>query len=333
MRNYLPASCLLFASLGVPALSLAQTAVSTQPPPPATDQSQTGKVQPIMAPPVTAIASAPATPEVDLGPSIHGFADVALKNFYATPRGLLVTDKGETLQVLDGLVLDFPQPPSNPITDVSFVLGTWTDFNPGYESGNKNVVNEFDWFTGFSTLIGKEVKAGVQYVEFDSPQRAFHVEHNVETSLSFDDSAYLKPISIQPYIKLFFAAAGSSTVVTGRKGKTFDVEIGAVPKLDLHPYGVPLILTAPTWFTVGPKSYWGDDGGNLGVFSTGLKATYPLTFIPASWGGWYADTGIQYYHIINNQLLVAQTLVGTAQPGTNEHRNFGIWSVGFGMSF
>jgi hypothetical protein len=312
-------------------MARAQTAVSTQPPAPETDQSQTGKVQPALAPPVTATTAAPA-PSEEVA-SIHGFADLALKNFYATPRGLLVTDKGETLQLLDGVVLDLAQPPSNPITDLSFVLGTWTDFNPGYASVNHNAVNEFDWFTGFSTLIGKEVKAGVQYVEFDSPQRAFHVEHNVETSLSFDDSAYLKPISIQPYVKLFFAAAGSSTVVTGRKGKTFDVEIGAVPKFDLHPYGVPVILTAPTWFTVGPKSYWGDDGGNFGVVSTGLKATYPLTFIPSSWGGWYADTGIQYYHIINSQLILAQTLIGTAQPDTNAHRNFGIWSVGFGMSF
>jgi len=311
----------------LPARAFAQAA--SAPPPPDTSQAQTGKVQPDL----TAQAPAAPPPPVEQSVSIHGFADVSLKNFYATPRGLLVTDKGETIQLLDGLVLDLAQPPSNPISDVSFVLGTWSDFNPGYASVNHNGVNEFDWFAGMSTVIGKYTKAGFQYVEFDSPQRAFHVEHNVEFSLSFDDSAFLKPISIQPYVKLFFAAAGSSTVVTGAKGKTFDVEIGAVPKLDLHPYGAPLILTVPSWVTVGPQDYWGGDGGNFGVVSTGLKLTYPLTFIPSAWGGWYADTGIQYYHIINSQLILAQELIGTAQFGTNAHRNFGIWSVGFGMSF
>jgi hypothetical protein len=167
---------------------------------------------------------------------------------------------------------------------------------------------------------------------FISPQRAFHVEHNIEFSLAFDDSAYLKPLSIQPYVKIFYAVAGSSTVVTGSQGNTFDAEIGAIPKLDLHPFGVPVVLTAPSWFTVGPASYWGGTS-NFGVVSTGLKATYPLTMIPAKFGHWYLDTGIQFYHELNSQLLLAQTFVGTAQPGTNEHRNFGIWSVGFGMGF
>ena len=328
MRNNFVACGTLAMSLALPCLGHAQTA-SPPPAPPATNQSQTGNTQPAPIPPPASQAPAPGEETY----SLHGFADVALKNFYATPRGLLVTDKGETIQLLDALILDMKQPPSNPISDVSFILGTWTDFNPGYASVNHNGVNEFDWFAGMSTVIGTSTKAGVQYVEFDSPQRAFHVEHNVEFSLAFDDSAYLKPVSIQPYAKLFFAAAGSSTVVTGDKGKTFDVEIGAVPTLDLGPYGAPVTLTVPTWITVGPKSYWGDDGGNFGVVSTGLKLTLPLTFVPSAWGGWYADAGIQYYHIINSQLILAQELIGTAQFGTNAHRNFGIFSVGFGMHF
>lgn len=330
MQNHL-AVCCLIAGVTFSQTGLAQTIAA--PSSPDTTQSQTGKVQPDLAPSVPApIPAQVAGPAVDLGPSVHGFLDVGLKNFYATPRGLLVTDKGETIQLLDGLVLDLPQPSGSTIGDLSFVAGTWSDYNPGYSSGNHDVVNEFDWFFGISMLVVKDFKAGVQYVEFDSPQRAFHPERNVEFSLAFDDSQYIKPLSIQPYVKFFLAAEGSSTVVTGAKGSTFDVEIGAVPKIDLHPYGAPFILTVPSWVTVGPAAYWGGTS-NFGVVSTGLKATYPLTFIPAGFGGWYADAGIQYYHVLNSQLLLAQTFVGTAQPGTNEHRNFGIWSLGFGMSF
>jgi hypothetical protein len=52
-------------------------------------------------------------------------------------------------------------------------------------------------------------------------------------------------------VKLFYAASGDSTVVTGKMG---NIEIGAVPTLDLNTYGVPVVLTAPTWVTVGPSS-------------------------------------------------------------------------------
>ncbi len=278
-----------------------------------------------------AAALAQSAPADDL-PSLHGFADVALKNFYSTPRGLLVTDKGDTVQFLNGLVLDFANAPTDTITDFAVTIGSWTDFNPGYQAPNSNSVNEVDLFIGGAATVLTNTKIGAQYVEFISPQRAFHVEHNIEFSLSFDDSAFLKPVSIQPYVKIFYAVAGSSTVVTGREGNTFDAEIGAVPKLDLHPFGVPIILTAPSWFTVGPASYWGGSS-NFGVLTTGLKATYPLDIIPARYGHWYLDTGIQFYHELNNQLLLAQTFVGTAQPGTNEHRNYGVWSVGFGLGF
>jgi hypothetical protein len=329
MLTRVPRLTLVVAAVCLPSFALAQV-----PPPPETSQSQTGKLPPDTATPAPAPVPAalpPATITVDETPSLHGFADVALKNFYATPRGLLVTDKGETIQVLDGLVLDFARP-SDTFSDFALAAGTWSDFNPGYESGNKNAVNEVDLFVGMTGTFFKDFKAGAQYVVFTSPQRAFRDENNVELSLAFDDSAYLQPVSIQPYIKYFRAISGSSTVVTGQKGDTYDVEIGAVPKLDLHPYAIPLILTLPSWFTVGPTNYWGGTS-NFGVVSTGLKATYPLGIIPSQYGHWYLDTGIQYYHELNPQLLLAQTFVGTAQPGTNEHRNFFVWSVGFGLGF
>jgi hypothetical protein len=316
----------------------AAAALAQVPPPPETNQSQTGKLPPDAptpppaAPAPVPAAAPPATVTIDESPSLHGFADVGFKNFYATPRGLLVTDKGYTVQVLDGLVADFARPPTDAFSDLAFAAGTWTDFNPGYSSGNRDAVNEVDLFVGATATLFKDFKAGAQYVVFISPQGAFKDENNVELSLSFDDSAYMKPLSIQPYIKYFRAVSGSSTVVTGRKGDTYDVEVGAVPKLDLHPYSIPIILTAPSWFTVGPTSYWGGTS-NFGVVSTGLKATYPLGIIPAAYGHWYLDTGIQYYHELNPQLLLAQTLVGTAQAGTNKHQNFFVWMVGFGLGF
>ena len=275
---------------------------------------------------VLALAAAPSIAAAQSA-SLHGFADVSFKNDYVTPRGLVVTSDGQTIQALDGLVLDVPQNPKGVITDVSFSAGTWTDWNPGYDPKlNKETFNEFDWFVGANAKVGKDWTAGVQYVEFISPQQAFVTEKNVEFSLAFDDSDYLKPISFKPYAKLFYAASGGSTVVVGKAGGVFDAELGMAPTLDLHPYGAPLILSAPTWVTVGPSDFWGG-GGDVGVFSTGLKAAYPIP-APSTAGHWAVYGAYQYYNLINDRLVLAETLLNNRSD-----RNVNLWSVGVSLGF
>ena len=273
---------------------------------------------------LTLASAAPALAE-GAGPSLHGFADLSVKNDYITPRGLHVTSDGTTIQFLNGLVLDFPQDPAGVVTDVSFVLGSWSDWNPGYEAPNTKAFNEFDWFVGANAKLGDRWTAGVQYVEFHSPQSAFKTEQNIEFSLAFADR--LAPISINPYAKFFWAMNGDSTVVAGKRGDTYDIELGAVPTWDLHDYGAPIVLSAPTWVTVGPKFYWGGDD-NFGVFSTGLKATYPLKTPPAT-GHWSLYVGYQYYHLINDQLVVAQSIINRGMTKRNLHLVQSGVSLGF----
>ncbi len=159
-------------------------------------------------------------------------------------------------------------------------------------------------------------------------------------------------------MKLFYANSGPSTVVLGDRGKTYDVELGMVPVLKLANYvGLPITLTAPTWVTVGPSSYWNRNDGttnfcgpmsssrcalsNAGVVSTGLTAKMPIDFlIPSRLGNWYVDAGFQYYHIINDALLGAQVLTGAAGgaagvAGTfpQSHRDIVVGFTGIGMSF
>jgi hypothetical protein len=259
--------------------------------------------------------------------SLHGFADVSYKNDYITPRGLHVTAQGTTLQALDGMVLDFPLDPKGVFTDFSLAAGTWMDWNPGFDPArNKQGFNEFDWFVGGATKIGKDWKLGAQYGQFISPQQAFSTESNLEVSLGFDDSSYLKPVNFQPYVKLFYGLSGDSTVVLGKHGGTYDVEVGATPNIDLHPYNVPLILSAPTWITFGPSGFWGG-GGNTGVFSTGVKVTYPLPLPPTA-GHWSIYGNYQYYNLINTQLVKAQTILTGKTSRDNN-----LFVVGVGLGF
>jgi hypothetical protein len=271
---------------------------------------------------LAAFAAGPAL--ADGGPSLHGFGDFSFKNDYITPRGLRVTSDGATFQALNGLVIDVPQNPQGTLKDVSFVLGTWTDFNPGYTLPNTQAFNEFDWFIGTNFKLGKRWSVGLQYVEFISPQKAFKTEQNLETTVSFDDSGLL-PIKVSPYIKWFYALKGDSTVVTGKRGGTYDIELGAAPSFKPMP---ELTLSAPTWLTVGPQGFWGGENGNAGVLSTGLKASYALPAPPAM-GHWSAWVGYQFYHLINDNLVLAESILNNGKTSRNLNLIQGGISYGF----
>jgi hypothetical protein len=265
----------------------------------------------------------------DGGWELSGFADVSVKNDYVTPRGLVVTTEGATIQILNGVVATSPG-------GVSFHAGTWTDINPGYSraDGNITAVNEFDFFFGVSGEIAPKLKAGVEYVQFISgqPSVAFQDERNIEFSLKYSDGAPDAAFTINPYAKLFWAFdSKSSTVVLGKAGGTFDVELGAVPTYKTG----GLTLSAPTWITVGPKTYWGSkrnrvlglavEGENFGVFSTGLKGSVPLGMLPAA--SVYAH--VQYYHLINDNLVLAKALLNS---GGND-RNHVVFGGGLSFGF
>jgi hypothetical protein len=111
---------------------------------------------------------------------------------------------------------------------------------------------------------------------------------------------------------------------------------------DLSKYGCrhPIILSIPTWVTVGPANFW--NGGknalqhedcNWGVFTTGLRAEIALTFIPARLGHWYFDVEGRYYCLINKNLLQAQIDTLGLKSIHQAHRNVGVISAGFGVSF
>jgi hypothetical protein len=279
---------------------------------------------------------------------IHGFFDVTFANDYITPRGLLVTNTGLTTQVLSGLAFDLYKDPNGFINLVNVYAGFWNDLWSEQNHPQVGSWNEFDWFVGGAVGFAKYWKAGIQYVVFESPPGNFSQERNLELALSFDDGALTGyPFAINPYVKLFYAISGDSTVVVGNQGRTYDVEIGMLPALALKKInGVPLTISAPTWVTVGPSSYWnrGVTGcgvlattvcatSNAGVFSTGLTAKLALDAIPARLGNWYVKAGFQYYHLINDSLLLAQTFTGTATSFATAHRDVVVGFAGFGFGF
>lgn len=265
----------------------------------------------------------------DSGVELHGFGDISLKNDYVTPRGLVVTTQGATVQVLNGLVLTTP-------AGITFHAGTWVDLNPGYSraDGNITAVNEFDFFFGVDTNIAKNLNLGVEYSQFVSgqPSVAFRDERNIEFALKYSDNP-TGTVSLNPYAKFFWAFdSRSSTVVLGKQGGTFDVELGAVPTYK----GKGFSLSAPTWVTVGPKSYWGRGDsaltapdGNVGVISTGLKGMVPLSFLGKGGAKASVYAFAQYYHLANDALLRAKGVLNSG-ASNRDHLVFGT-GINFGF--
>jgi len=174
-----------------------------------------------------------------------------------------------------------------------------------------------------------------------------------ELKLSLNDGAITNwPISFNPYVIVYtelYPSGNSGWLGTTGSAACFscnlqstDFIIGMVPKLGLQPYiGLPITLSAPTWFTVGPQSFWnyngltnttnaGTSSGNIGVFTTGLTASLAMTWIPAQYGHWNLKGGFQWYDIVNTALQGDNGVTyGSANPGQY------IWTgfVGLGVGF
>jgi hypothetical protein len=287
---------------------------------------------------------------------IHGFVDVTITNDYITPRGLLVNNKGLTTQYLMGLVLDVYKDKTGFINDISFTGGIWNDLWSLQHDPLVGPWTEFDWWLGTNVVFAKDWTFGVQYIEFipPSPLSFPGTERNVEFSLAYDDTSWGWLVPFHPYVKLFYAAQGPSTVVLGNRGGTYDVELGVVPTYDAKKAtGIPVTFTFPTWVTVGPTNYWNRNDGttnacgplsaspcslsNAGVFSTGIQGKLALdAIVPKRLGSWYVKAGARYYHIINDALLAAQEFTGSAGPPAtfpNTHRDVGVVFAGAGFGF
>jgi hypothetical protein len=247
---------------------------------------------------------------------IHGLVDIAFKNDYITPRGLLVTDTGLTVQVLNTFAIDICK-------SVTGNFGAWNDIWTAQGDPYVGAWNEFDWFVGATLSWANHWKFFAQFLQFVSPPHHFRPENNAEFVLSFEDGSY------NPYLKLFWAISGDSTIVVGNPGKTYYVEIGFIPT-----YKWPkVIFTLPTALSFGPAHFW--NGGKLalknshshfGIFTTAINLRIPL-------GAWYISVGGQYYRLINENLLQAQKFTIGVHSLRSAHRNVLVGSFNVGFEF
>jgi hypothetical protein len=280
---------------------------------------------------------------------VHGYADVTFANTRVTNGGLYLYSRGYLTQVDTGLALDIYKNPTGFINSFSVFGGVWNEFWDSPPVGGR-VWQEMDMWIGFSVGFAKYWKFTAQHVQFHFPS-AIPTAYNYDFKLSYDDSWTGFPIAFNPYIDVFYNASGGSTVVLGKTGSTYRVSIGVVPTVSfMKSAGIPLTVSFPTWVTVGPSEFWNRQDGttnfcgattsspcssnSTGYYSTGLQARLGLeSFIPKRLGSWYVKGGVQYYHLVNDSLLAAQTLVGSAATFPTAKRDIVVGNVGVGFAF
>lgn len=268
-------------------------------------------------------------------PNVHGFISLPVKTAYITPRGLVVENQGTVFQPVGGII--FPIGDFGVVKDVGIITGIWQSFNSAQNDPQVGPWNEVDYFFSVTGKIGK-VTGTLTYGAWLFPQSTTakpDTEHNIDLKLAFDDSEWWgeSGFALNPYVDIFYAVAGSSTVVQGDTGSTGYLEVGVVPTYVYKGItDLPITFTFPIYFSVGPSGYWdatNDDDIDFGVLSAGVNASVPLTaIIPTRYGHWHFDAGVTYFNLLNGTLFDSGKILSG-----NDDRNIFLGSVGIGVNF
>lgn len=287
---------------------------------------------------------APPPPPATLPLDIHGFLDVGVATDFVTARGSYLIRHKPVTGIDMGLIADVYKNKSNFINKISVYAGTYFQLSDGYQpnSSPNSSFTEFDWWAGATIGFAGNWALDAQYYEIISPQGLWINQRSIQTTLSYDDTSWGLPIQFKPYVLGWYQTAGTPNVGGAYHSGGY-AQFGSNLTWDLSKsYGVTFV--APTYVSVGPKDYWRTTScgtvltapcaaSNGGVFSTGLTAIVPISWVPSNFGKWAVKGGFQYYHLINDGLLAQQWVVGTVPTFADAKRDIVVGFIGAGFTF
>jgi hypothetical protein len=264
-------------------------------------------------------AAAPPPSRVD------ALFNLEFSNEYLTPRGMIVHDKGLTLQPLVIGLVDLYKSDCF-INSLTFVPGVWNDFSssgvsihPPFGSSPKTHWVEIDPIVGISVGFAKRFKLDVTYTAFNMQILDIGTSQHLDTKLSFDDSDYLKAFALHPYVEFWQELDGKATdadvpeAVFGPSpnsgshpapGSSFYFEVGVDPSYTFKD-AANLKLEAPCRVLLPNERFYGEyyaNASTVGLFELGLKASLPMNFVPAGYGHWSCHAGFRYMYFVDDNL-------------------------------
>jgi hypothetical protein len=284
---------------------------------------------------------APAPPLEAPPPSlIHGLINLELSNAYITPRGLDVQNKGLVIQPLFLLFFDLYSSKQGPINDVSLTIGDWNSVHTAIAGSGPHPGhwNETDPLTGITVKFLNDLQFDAFYTAFVSQVDAFKTSQNLDLKLTYRDKFLsnilgekVVKVSINPYFEFFLETSNKATVAldqaTVQRGYYF--QVGVDPTFAFANF--PLTIELPTYVNFPSDNFYQNFAGKgsvstLGLFTTELKGTVPLKFIPKGYGNWSVYAGVQYYYLINHGLLDENQVLATSE------RKRSLWQVHGGLT-
>ncbi len=283
---------------------------------------------------------------------VHFLLQAEFASAYITPRGMIVTNSGLTIQPLFLMFVDLYKGDGF-INSVKAIGGVWNDFNSDGVSENapfgsdpKTNWVETDPIAGLSIGFAKNFTLDVTYTAFVMHILDIGTSHHLETKLSYNDSELLGAFSLKPYILYWqeleakataaqvpfavFGPAGQSGSHPN-PGSSFYFEVGIAPSYTFKNAG-NLTVSAPSRVLMANERFYGEwygDSEFFGLFETGLKASLPLTGMPKGYGNWNVYAGFKYQYYNDRNLVGMNQFNAPGEPTRDSWAFYGGLSVFF----
>ena len=187
--------------------------------------------------------------------------------------------------------------------DLNFGLWNSLHDGPTGSGGSQAMWYESDFFAGLTAKIADRWTAGSTYTAYHSPNARFGTVQEIAFSVGFDDNGLLGETfgGLQPSALIAFetsgqADAGAKVGVYGQLAIAPSFEAGKLGDMDVT-LSIPVTvgLSLSDYYEFGSGS---DD--SLGYLQVGVKASMPLSFMPARLGPWDGSIGLHYLALGDN---------------------------------
>jgi hypothetical protein len=266
---------------------------------------------------------------------LHLLLQVEATSHYITPRGLDVVDHGASFQPLTVVMFDAYRNKDGWLNDIQLWGSYWNDVGTAKYGANPGYWNEIDFAGGVDFKFAKGFDLNIAYSSFHSETQSYATNGHFEVTLTYHDS-FMGPFSINPSVWYFQELHKTATVAFNPNNtdpQAFYFAPGIDPTYNFDPF--PLKVELPTYCTLISHDFYqkfdgSDGGGGMGVFSTGIKFSTPLKFIPKSYGSWTVYAGYEYYYLHDQGVLDGnQVLTGKPYQERDLHRFYGGVSIFF----
>jgi hypothetical protein len=206
------------------------------------------------------------------------------------------------------------------INDVSLVGGFWNCFGTSkLPSSDSNGTKKTGWYetdpiAGISFSFAKNFKLSVTYTDFSMQIFNIGFSQHLETKLAFNDSDYLKAFALHPYVTYWKELSGKAVADTDpNPSSSYYFDVGIAPSITFKDF-YALKLEAPCRVLMAPSEFYGSAAGPttfVSLYELGVKASVPLTFMPAGYGHWNASLGLKHMGFDNPNLRATQGEAGS----------------------